>query len=157
MRSAPTCPGPGPTIPRPGQGGRVPDKSRGLAAKPELARAMITRPLDAGVPAAWVAGDEVCGATPGLRSELEPARSATCRRSPATTRCLRSHHSACRRLLGQIPPPATAGVLGLRCEKAMDLPGKRQERLGVNSTSFRKSLKGFVIPPDTVLVERPPM
>ena len=32
---------------------------------------MITRALDAGVPAAWVAGDEVYGANPGLRAELE--------------------------------------------------------------------------------------
>jgi SRSO17 transposase len=32
---------------------------------------MLTRALDAGVPAAWVAGDEVYGANPGLRAELE--------------------------------------------------------------------------------------
>jgi SRSO17 transposase len=32
---------------------------------------MICRALDAGVPAAWVAGDEVYGANPGLRAELE--------------------------------------------------------------------------------------
>jgi SRSO17 transposase len=32
---------------------------------------MITRALDAGVPAAWVAGDEVYGANPKLRVELE--------------------------------------------------------------------------------------
>jgi SRSO17 transposase len=29
------------------------------------------RALDAGVPAAWVTGDEVYGADPGLRAELE--------------------------------------------------------------------------------------
>ena len=38
-----------------------------FATKPELARAMIERALDAGVPAAWVAGDEVYGADPALR------------------------------------------------------------------------------------------
>jgi SRSO17 transposase len=38
----------------------VPDDTR-FATKPELAREMITRALDAGVPAAWVAGDEVHG------------------------------------------------------------------------------------------------
>jgi hypothetical protein len=32
---------------------------------------MICRALDAGVPAAWVAGDEVYGANPALRAELE--------------------------------------------------------------------------------------
>jgi SRSO17 transposase len=32
---------------------------------------MVCRALDAGVPAAWVAGDEVYGANPALRAELE--------------------------------------------------------------------------------------
>ena len=32
---------------------------------------MITRALDASVKACWVAGDEVYGADPGLRAELE--------------------------------------------------------------------------------------
>ncbi len=32
---------------------------------------MIIRALDAGVPAAWVAGDEVYGANPKLRAALE--------------------------------------------------------------------------------------
>jgi SRSO17 transposase len=43
----------------------------GFATKPALAQAMICRALDAGVPAGWVAGDEVYGAKPGLRAELE--------------------------------------------------------------------------------------
>jgi SRSO17 transposase len=42
-----------------------------FATKPALAGAMITRALDAGVPARWVAGDEVYGADPGLRTQLE--------------------------------------------------------------------------------------
>jgi DDE superfamily endonuclease len=42
-----------------------------LATKPALARRMITRALDAGVIAAWAAGDEVYGADPGLREDLE--------------------------------------------------------------------------------------
>ena len=42
-----------------------------FATKPALARRMITRALDAGVPAAWVTGDEVYGADPGLRASLE--------------------------------------------------------------------------------------
>jgi SRSO17 transposase len=43
----------------------------GFATKPALAKAMLCRALDAGVPAAWVTGDEVYGADPELRSELE--------------------------------------------------------------------------------------
>jgi SRSO17 transposase len=39
--------------------------------KPALATGMLTRALNAGVPARWVAGDEVYGADPGLRAELE--------------------------------------------------------------------------------------
>jgi SRSO17 transposase len=42
-----------------------------FATKPRLARRMIARTLDAGAPAAWVAGDEVYGADPGLRADLE--------------------------------------------------------------------------------------
>ncbi len=42
-----------------------------FATKPALARTMITRALDAGVPARWVSADEVYGADPQLRAELE--------------------------------------------------------------------------------------
>jgi SRSO17 transposase len=42
-----------------------------FATKPTLATAMITRALDAGVRAPWVTGDEVYGADPRLRAELE--------------------------------------------------------------------------------------
>jgi SRSO17 transposase len=42
-----------------------------FATKPALARSMLARALDAGIPAAWVTGDEVYGANPGLRAELE--------------------------------------------------------------------------------------
>jgi len=43
----------------------------GFATKPALATQMLVRALDAGVPTAWVTGDEVYGADPGLRAELE--------------------------------------------------------------------------------------
>ncbi len=43
----------------------------GFATKPALAQTMICRALDAGMPAAWVTGDEVYGNSPGLRAELE--------------------------------------------------------------------------------------
>ncbi len=39
--------------------------------KPELALQMVTRALDADVPAGWVAGDEVYGQHAGLRLALE--------------------------------------------------------------------------------------
>lgn len=52
----------------------IPDADRVFATKPALARAMICAALDAGTPASWVAGDEVYGADPGLRAELESRR-----------------------------------------------------------------------------------
>jgi SRSO17 transposase len=42
-----------------------------FATKPALATTMITRALDAGVEEPWVTGDEVYGADPRLRAELE--------------------------------------------------------------------------------------
>lgn len=42
-----------------------------FATKPALALTMITRALEAGVPARWVAGDEVYGDNPTLRREIE--------------------------------------------------------------------------------------
>jgi SRSO17 transposase len=45
-----------------------------FATKPALARVMIARALDAGTPVAWVTGDEVYGADPHLRADLERRR-----------------------------------------------------------------------------------
>lgn len=42
-----------------------------FATKPALATTMIERALDAGVRAQWIAGDEVYGADPSLRKNLE--------------------------------------------------------------------------------------
>jgi SRSO17 transposase len=44
--------------------------SRGFATKPTLAGALIARAVDAKIPAAWVAGDEVYGADPKLRAAI---------------------------------------------------------------------------------------
>ena len=41
-----------------------------FATKPALAKEMIGRALDAGIPAGWVAADEVYGQDPKLRAEL---------------------------------------------------------------------------------------
>jgi SRSO17 transposase len=45
-----------------------------FATKPELARMMLQRALDAGVPAGWVTADEVYGGSPALRGWLETRR-----------------------------------------------------------------------------------
>jgi SRSO17 transposase len=45
-----------------------------FATKPALATVMLARALAAGVPAGWVAGDEVYGADPDLRAALETRR-----------------------------------------------------------------------------------
>lgn len=52
------------------QAAGIPD-TVGFATKPALAARMIGRALDAGVPASWVAGDEVYGGNPHLRTTLE--------------------------------------------------------------------------------------
>nr|WSZ18805.1 transposase [Streptomyces canus] len=45
-----------------------------FATKPQLAARVISRVLDAGTPARWVAGDEVYGDNPHLRAALESRR-----------------------------------------------------------------------------------
>jgi SRSO17 transposase len=52
------------------QAAGVPDQV-GFATKPELARRMLERALEAGVPAGWVTADEVYGNSPALRGWLE--------------------------------------------------------------------------------------
>jgi SRSO17 transposase len=49
---------------------RVPEQV-GFRTKPQLARVLLERALDAGVPAAWVTADEVYGQDPALRGWLE--------------------------------------------------------------------------------------
>ena len=52
------------------QAAGVPDQV-GFATKPELARVMLERALDAEAPAGWVTADQVYGASPALRGWLE--------------------------------------------------------------------------------------
>jgi SRSO17 transposase len=54
---------------------RVPEQV-GFRTKPQLARVMLGRALDAGVPASWVTADEVYGQDPALRVWLEGCRMA---------------------------------------------------------------------------------
>jgi SRSO17 transposase len=49
---------------------RVPEQVR-FRTKPQLARVLLERALDAGVPASWVTADEVYGQDPALRGWLE--------------------------------------------------------------------------------------
>ena len=48
----------------------IPQQDRCFATKPGLATALIDRAVEANVPAAWVAGDEVYGADPRLRAAV---------------------------------------------------------------------------------------
>ncbi len=48
----------------------IPTEKRGFATKPTLAQQLISRAVEAKVPAAWVAGDEVYGADPRLRAAI---------------------------------------------------------------------------------------
>jgi SRSO17 transposase len=54
---------------------RVPEQVR-FRTKPQLARIMLERALEAGVPASWVTADEVYGQDPALRGWLEDRRMA---------------------------------------------------------------------------------
>jgi SRSO17 transposase len=78
-----------------------------FATKPGLARRMIARAVDAGTPAGWVAGDEVYGADPGLRADLEP---------PDRLRASGGHHPLGDHRRWCLPgrharaPPAPAGL-----------------------------------------------
>ncbi len=69
-----------------------------FATKPKLARVMIARALDAGVPAGWVTGDEVYGGDPGLRADLE------CRHVGYVLAVAKDH-------------PVTAGLRACRADK----------------------------------------
>jgi len=55
-------------------GAGIPPDRRGFATKPTLAAALIDRAVQAKVPAAWVAGDEVYGADPRLRAAIRGHR-----------------------------------------------------------------------------------
>lgn len=83
----------------------VPDQV-GFATKPELARRMLERALDAGVLAGWVTADEVYGGSPALRGWLE-ARQLPYVLAVKATEPLPSPRGPSRsaaRLAEQIPP-----------------------------------------------------
>jgi SRSO17 transposase len=83
------------------QGAGVPAEV-GFATKPQLARDLLERALDAGVPAAWVTADEVYGQDPGLRGWLQN------RRQPYVLAVKRSERlepagATAEQLLGRVP------------------------------------------------------
>jgi SRSO17 transposase len=67
---------------------RVPEQVR-FRTKPQLARVLLERALDAGVPAAWVTADEVYGQDPALRGGWRAEGWPMCRPSSAAS-CWRS-------------------------------------------------------------------
>ena len=83
----------------------IPDGTA-FATKPALARRMLARTLDAGVPASWVAGDEVYGADPGLRVDLEERRDRL--RAGRGLQPPVHHRAAHRPRRRACPPPAPA-------------------------------------------------
>ncbi|MBO0818513.1 MAG: IS701 family transposase, partial [Actinobacteria bacterium] len=86
-----------------------------FATKPALAAEMIGSALDAGVQAAWVTGDEVYGADPGLRQALEE------RGTGYVLAVARDHH-------------VVTGAGTLRADKVTArLPGKSWQRLSAGA------------------------
>src|SRR3954454_21660133 len=80
----------------------------GFATKPELARGMLTRALEAGVPAGWVCADEVYGQDKRLRVWCEqhalPYVLAT--RSTATVATVDGRQRRVRALIAELPAEA---------------------------------------------------
>jgi SRSO17 transposase len=74
-----------------------------FATKPTLARRMLERALDAGVPVAWVTGDEVYGSERRLRFWLEQ------RHQSFVLTIQASAHSKSRRLVSDRPSRPTRG------------------------------------------------
>jgi SRSO17 transposase len=85
----------------------VPDQV-GFATKPELARRMLERALDAGMPAGWVTADEVYGNSPALRGWLEarqlPYVLAVKATEPLSPASVSGPPTAAARLAEQLPP-----------------------------------------------------
>jgi SRSO17 transposase len=72
---------------------RVPEQV-GFRTKPQLARVMLERALDAGVPASWVTADEVYGGDPALRRFLEDRGLSSVLAVKCTEPLRRAHGSA---------------------------------------------------------------
>ncbi len=92
----------------------VPDDIQ-FATKPALAAAMIAGALDAGVAAAWVAGDEVYGADPDLRTMLHDRQigyvlAVSCDRRVPTEAGMRAVDELAAALPGHVWQQRSAGA-----------------------------------------------
>lgn len=93
-----------------------------FAAKPVLAARMISRALDAGTPARWVAGDEVYGDNPHLRAAPEDRRTGYVLAVSSTHRV--TTHA------GRIPAKALATRIPKRARQRLSAgTGAKGERL----------------------------
>jgi SRSO17 transposase len=83
----------------------IPTAKQTFATKPLLARELIDRAIAAGVPAAWVASDEVYGAHPQLRAAIR-GHQLGCVLAIAANRCLPTPAGKIRadRLPALLPP-----------------------------------------------------
>ncbi len=87
-----------------------------FATKPELARKMVERAMDAGVPFSWFTADEAYGQNPGLRSWLEEHGIAYVLAIPCSQKLPTARGNgvptrwpgSCRRRPGSAAPAATA-------------------------------------------------
>ena len=94
-----------------------------FATKPELALAMLTRALDAGVPAGWVAGDEVYGQHSGLRLALEERGMPYVLAVPVKQHTIATPD-------GRIAPSARRRALGGRARAGLEPAVGRRRREG---------------------------
>ena len=78
-----------------------------FATKGALAKAMLRRAFDAGVPAAWVVGDTVYGTDPGLRPWLEAEGRAYVLAVPKSHRVwLGERQASAQAAMARVPPDA---------------------------------------------------
>jgi SRSO17 transposase len=106
----------------------------GLATKPELARRMLERALDAAVPAAWMTADEVYGGNRRLRSWLETHHRPYVLAIKRTERLTPPGKPPipAQELTGQVPPErwlrisAGDGAKGRRCTPGCECPDHHQ-------------------------------
>lgn len=92
-----------------------------FATKPALARRMIGRALDAGLPCAWVLGDEIYGSDRRLRLDLE-------RREQPFVLAIRSNEKLWAMLDGHLGQPAASRL-------AASLPARAWRRLSAGAGS----------------------
>src|SRR3954462_14112133 len=94
----------------------------GFATKPELARRMLQRTLDAGVPASWVCADEIYGQDKRLRvwCEQHGLRYVLATRSNDTVATVDWRQRRVRALIGELPAEAWA-----RCSAGAGAHGQR--------------------------------